>query len=112
MAAKNAYLLMTAKKYPNNWDIQLMDVKSRISTMHVVEIQQPTESAILLIIDKMFKQRGLKVKQTVVEYIANHIERSYEAVNYWVNIIDQNLVNKNQRPATKIIKKIIDDYLR
>lgn len=102
---KNAYLLLTSETAPSKWDIKLPDVRSRISTLNIINIQKPDDAAICSIIEKMLLQRGILSKENVVSYIANSIERSYESINYWVNRIDKN-IDKNTKLSLQVVKEI------
>jgi chromosomal replication initiation ATPase DnaA len=106
--SQNAYLLMTAKTYPCNWQLRLDDVKSRMATVNVIRIQRPDEIAINSIIEKMLLQRGICTTAKVIEYIANRIERSYESINYWINQIDRSLVEKKTKISLRGLRSIIN----
>jgi chromosomal replication initiation ATPase DnaA len=54
----------------------------------------------------MLLQRGISVKENVIEYIANRIERSYESINYWIKRIDDKLINEKSKVSLKAIKDI------
>lgn len=103
---KDAFILFTAKLPPMKWNLKLEDIKSRISTVNVLRIQQPGEMAFHQILDKMLLQRGIKVSEEVLDYIANRIERSYDSMIYWVNKLDKQIVNKT-KPSLANIRKII-----
>ncbi len=104
---KNAYLLMTAATSPNKWDLKFKDIKSRLSTLNIIRIQKPNESAITSIIEKMLLQRGILAKENVISYISNRIERSYESINYWINKLDSLLIDKKSGLSIKIVKEVI-----
>jgi chromosomal replication initiation ATPase DnaA len=103
----NAYLLITAKSYPCNWNITLSDVKSRLSTISVIRIQKPNGETMLSIIEKMLERRGISAKKPIIEYIANRIERSYESINYWVKLIDNKLIDSGSTLSLGFIKTIL-----
>ncbi len=105
---KNAYLLMTAKQYPNKWNLKFEDIKSRLSTISIIKIQKPNETAMYSIIEKMLLQRGIQVKLNVIEYMANRIERSYESINYWINQIDSKLINRKSKLSIQFVKEILN----
>ncbi|MDR1364995.1 MAG: hypothetical protein LBJ42_00205 [Holosporales bacterium] len=105
--ANDAFLLVTAKTYPNNWQVRLNDVRSRVSSMSVVKIQKPDEIAMPLIIEKMMAQRGLSIGEGVAEYVSNRIDRSYESLNYWVNAIDNKLIGKRAKVSLSVIRDIL-----
>ena len=105
---KNAYLLMTAKQYPNKWNLKFEDIKSRLSTISIIKIQKPNETAMYSIIEKMLLQRGIQVKLNVIEYMTNRIERSYESINYWINQIDSKLINRKSKLSIQFVKEILN----
>lgn len=99
----NAYLLLTAKNPPIRWNIQLSDVRSRLLTINVLNIHKPDDIAIFGIVRQMLKQRGLDPQDSVVSYIVNNVERSYESINYWIDRIDS-MVNKNSKLSLGLVK--------
>ncbi len=105
--AQNAYLLMTAKSYPNKWNVGLADVKSRLSTVSVVCIQKPNEYAMTAILEYMLKQRGLILNQQSINYLVLHLERSYVAVNLFVEKLDIYLRQTQAKPTLQTIKNIL-----
>ncbi len=102
----SAYLLLTAKKTPNTWNLQYEDVRSRLSTVDIVRIDGPDDSVINSIISKMLQQRGLMVSDDVVIYIANRIERSYASIAYWINKIDTLQIDKSHKLSIHSIKEL------
>lgn len=107
ISEKNAYLLMTASSSPNKWNLKFEDIKSRLSTVNIIRIQKPNETAMLSIIEKMLLQRGIEAKNNIISYIANRIERSYESINYWINKLDSTLRDKKTKISIQTIKEII-----
>ncbi|MDR1488811.1 MAG: hypothetical protein LBI26_03680 [Holosporales bacterium] len=103
----NAYLLLTAKNPPIKWNIKLVDLKSRIFTISMLNIQRPNEEAILGIIRQILKQRGLRISDSAIGYIINNMERSYEAIMHLMSKIEENLDRKNEI-TLNFVKKIID----
>lgn len=104
--SSGAYLLLTAKNYPNAWSLALEDMRSRLSTVDVIQINRPNDTAISLIISKMLFQRGIIVPDDVITFIANRIERSYASISYWVNRIDTSLVDRNRKLSIHSIKSL------
>lgn len=102
----DAYLLLTAKNPPIRWNIQLADVRSRLLTVNVLNIYKPDERAITGIITQMLKQRGLEAQESIVCYIANNVERSYESINFWINRIDS-MISKKSKLTLSLVKTVI-----
>ncbi len=103
----NAYALFVSKEPPVRWNIKLADVKSRLFTMSVLNIKNPSESAMQTVIFEMFKQRGIIVQNSIITMIMNNIERSYASIVNLVNAIDVKLLNNNKLNK-QIIKQILD----
>lgn len=101
---KNAYVLMTAKNTPSRWSIKLPDIRSRITTINVINIQSPNEDEMKQILVKMLAKRGLTPYNEVVNYICNRIDRSYESMNYWAHQIDQ-MSNSNRREIMQKLRE-------
>ena len=104
--SSNSYLLLTAKNYPNTWHLGLEDIRSRLSTVDVVQIHKPNDTAMSLIISKMLFQRGLIASDEVITFIANRIERSYASIAYWVNRIDTSLIDRNHKLSIHSVKSL------
>ena len=104
--SSGAYLLMTAKDYPNAWKLGLEDIRSRLSTVDVVQIHKPNDTAISSIISKMLNQRGLIAPDDVITFISNRIERTYSSISYWVNRIDTSLIDRNHKLSIHSIKSL------
>lgn len=104
---KNAYLLLTATTSPNHWNVTFKDIRSRLSTLNIIRLQKPNEQMMYSIIEKMLIKRGICVGQNVIQYIANRIERSYEAIHYWINKLDTELIDKQVKLSIKTVRDII-----
>ena len=99
--------MFVSKEPPVRWNIKLADVKSRLFTMSVLNIKNPSESAMQTVIFEMFKQRGIIVQNSIITMIMNNIERSYASIVNLVNAIDVKLLNNNKLNK-QIIKQILD----
>ncbi len=103
---RNGYLLMTAKTYPNDWKLKYEDIKSRLRTVDVITVQRPNEQAVSAILEQMLLQRGLVGTPEIIEYIANRIERTYEAMRCVVNRIDSYQMGKKGKLNMQAIRAI------
>jgi chromosomal replication initiation ATPase DnaA len=97
---KNAYMLFTAKTPPIRWNLKIADIRSRVLTISVLNIQKPNEEAAARIIKQMLRMRGIEILDDVVEYIITHSERTYKSINSLVNKIDNKLISKKRQRLT------------
>jgi chromosomal replication initiation ATPase DnaA len=107
---KNAYILMVAKNPPLKWQIKLPDIRSRISTINVINIKRPNENEMRCIFEKMLEQRGIKDCIEIIDYIINRIDRSYSSMNFWAQQIDQAICS-NKRQSLQNIKDKLEETL-
>jgi chromosomal replication initiation ATPase DnaA len=103
---KNAYVLMTAKNPPSRWRTKLPDIRSRISTINVINIHGPNEDEMKQIFEKMLERRGIKAHDEMINYICNRIDRSYESMNYWAHQLDQITSSKRREVLQKLKTKL------
>ncbi len=92
---RNLYVLATASKEPHMWDIKLQDTVSRIATIHIERITNPCD-AIESVVSKMLENNGIEACSNIVRYISNNIERSYEAINRLIIMINKFLPERKK----------------
>jgi chromosomal replication initiation ATPase DnaA len=105
---KNAYILMTAKNPPVKWQIKLPDIRSRIATINVIDIQKPDEDEMRLIFEKMLEQRGIKAWHEVINYVCNRIDRSYSSMTYWAQQLNL-MMGANKRESLQKLRASLKD---
>ena len=81
LLANNCYLLLTSKKDPKFWTVNLPDLRSRILGMRNVRLLPPDDKLFLALIAKLFADRQIYPKPEVLQYIARHGERSFSAAS-------------------------------
>ena len=61
-------------------NIQLPDLKSRINSFHSVEIYQPDDHLVKVLLFKYFSIQQIKIDTGVVEFLNKRISRNYEDI--------------------------------
>jgi chromosomal replication initiation ATPase DnaA len=83
------YLAITARAWPDAWGVQIKDLLSRLRLAPAIEIGEPDDALIRAVLVKLFLDRQLVVDTSVVEYLANRIERSLDAARNVVALLDK-----------------------
>ncbi|MBY0282228.1 MAG: hypothetical protein K2W94_08785 [Alphaproteobacteria bacterium] len=104
----NVFLMMTAKKPPTQWETNLPDLKSRLSTIVAAELSQPDDVLLASIFQKQLYERGLRVSTEVIEFLLKHIERSFGAANLWINKLDRYAATHRRTITIPLIKELLD----
>lgn len=98
------HLLITGRTAPNLWDVSLPDLKSRLATIPVAEINEPDDHLLMILLVKLFSDRQLQVDLAVVDYIIKRIERSFTAAKTLVDAIDRHAL-ADKRKITRALAK-------
>lgn len=101
---QGTHLLVTAKLPPNRWNVALPDLRSRLATLTVAEMQDPDDHLLMVLMVKLFSDRQLQVDLSVIGYILPRIERSYDAAKALVEALDRSALagkRKITRPLAK-----------
>ena len=96
----NAFLVITARDYPDRWGLKTADLLSRLRLAPVVEIGAPDEVLVRAVLVKLFVDRQLIVDTTLIEYLAIRIERSLGGARKIVEALDREALAQG-RPITR-----------
>jgi chromosomal replication initiation ATPase DnaA len=96
----SAFVLMTARAAPA--EVELRDLRSRLRAIPTVQLLPPDDHLFRALVVKFCADRQLPVDETVVTYIASHIERSYAALRRAVELLDSEALRLG-RPVTRAL---------
>ncbi|MEM5517297.1 hypothetical protein WNY37_10065 [Henriciella sp. AS95] len=77
-------LLITGNASPAQWRVKLPDLASRLKSMTLVELAPPDDEMVSIRLRRAMKQRFLKLPEGVETYLLIRIERSYLAIETFV----------------------------
>ena len=101
------YLLITSEKTPNQIQLKIKDLQSRLSAFLVAQLKEPDESLLIEIIKKNFSEKQINISQNFIEYILNRIERTYSAAWNICEVIDQKSLEEKKKISFRFLKKIL-----
>jgi len=88
MAERHGHLLLTASRPPQQWQVQLADLRSRLLALPVASIRPPDDALLRAVLSKLFADRQLAVPEEVVDFLLPRMERSFEAAGRLAGLID------------------------
>jgi len=97
-----ADILLTAKKEPRGWQVELSDLMSRLSRLPVVKLEPPDDLLLQAVMMKLFADRQVTVDASVLRYLAMRVERSFAAVRDMVVRLDRAAIEA-KRPVTRTL---------
>jgi len=108
---KNFKVLLTSRLPIKELNIRLQDLKSRLLAYSHSNILLPTDDVLRGIIIKISKDKGILLSDAVINYILNHLERSYSIINSFINELDQLSLIRKKKITIPFIKKFMESEL-
>ncbi len=82
-------LLITGQSAPSRWELSLADLRSRLESVPVVQLESPDDDLLSMIMVKLFDDRQLPVSPKLIRFLVARVGRSYEAVHQMVAELDK-----------------------
>ncbi|MFZ4540601.1 MAG: HdaA/DnaA family protein [Rickettsiales bacterium] len=86
--ARGDYLLLTASSPAAELAFTLPDLRSRLLALPAVRLGEPDDALLMGVLAKQFADRQLRITPDVLQFAAQHIERSYAAAEAFVKALD------------------------
>jgi chromosomal replication initiation ATPase DnaA len=99
---ESAYMLLTARSTLSGLPVTIRDLASRLRALPVVTLASPDDALLRALIVKLATDRQLPVDEALVNYLVNHIERSFAAVHAAVQRLDEEAMRQH-RPVTRAL---------
>ena len=99
---EQADVLFTARIAPSSFPVRIRDLASRLRALPVVSLAAPEDSLLRALIVKLAADRQLAVDASLVNYLANRIERSFAGVRAAVARLDEEALRQH-RPVTRTL---------
>jgi hypothetical protein len=100
-------LLLTAGRAPGELEISLPDLRSRVRALPHAPILPPDEGLIAALLVKLFSDRQLRIEPHVVSHLARHLDRSTEAVQRAVALIDRLALASRRRVTRALVSEAL-----
>jgi hypothetical protein len=102
-------LLILADAPAPLWDIQLPDLRSRMTATPHVEIAEPDDALIAGLLMKLLGDRGVAVPAELPAFLVPRIERSYVAVQQVVDALDRAALSNHRRMTVAMAKRALGE---
>ena len=105
---KKTYLFLSMTNKLASQNILLPDLKSRLMAAPQVEITQPDEHDLSVILTKLANDRQLKIDPDVMKYILPRIERSFASARDLINLIDEQALAQKRAVTVPFVRGVVD----
>ncbi len=103
----NKYLIISSPISLKKFKIKLKDLNSRFTSFIEVGIDLPTDDLIKVILTKNFSDKQISINKKNIDYILNNIDRSFEKINLFSNLIDNLSLEKAKPINLQLIKDVL-----
>ena len=82
-------------------------MRSRLDAIFEAKIQEPDDKLMEYIIVKIFNDRQIAANPKIVSYLMKRLDRSYEGINKFLDLIDNFSLEKGKRISVKLISEYL-----
>jgi chromosomal replication initiation ATPase DnaA len=108
IAESRGHLLLLSRQPPARWSVHLPDLASRLSAMPAVAIEPPDEVLTEALLVKLFADRQLAVAPEIIAYLTPRLERSFEALRRFTDLIDQESLARHRNITLPFVREIVE----
>jgi len=103
----NKIIVINSSKSLKKFEIELVDLKSRLNSFLEIQIDLPTDELIRVIISKTFSDKQIDLNSRNLEFIIKNIERSYDKIFQFIKDIDNISLSTGKSININLIKKVL-----
>lgn len=104
---KNCSLLLTADKNPTLIKYHLEDLASRLKNIFAIEIKNPENDLMKMLLVKQFSAKQLKINDKIIDYLAGNLDRSYEKIEQITKLLEFYSIERKQKITQKFVKELL-----
>lgn len=104
---RGAFLLLTARRPPDQWGLTTPDLLSRLRLAPLLRLETPDEALLHAVLVKLFVDRQLVVDGSVVDYLALRLDRSLGAARRLVDALDRTSLATHRRITRPVAAEVL-----
>ena len=104
----NNYIVINSIQSIKEFNFNLKDLQSRLSSFIFIGIELPTDDLLNVIISKSFSDKQISLNPKISEYIIKNVERSYEKMFKFLKDIDELSLSTGKSININLIKKALN----
>ena len=102
-------VLITGRMPPGVWDVALPDLRSRLRSAALVEIEEPDDALLRAVLVKLFDDRQLAVVPGLIDYIMPRMERSMAGAAFAVDALDRAALAERKGVTRPLAAKVLGE---
>lgn len=101
-------LLLTARTAPTEWPVSLPDLRSRVNALTVAPVGELDDLVLRGVLDKLFRGRGIRPADDLLDYLVRRIERSAVRAREVVALLDGAATAEHRSVNRALASKVLD----
>lgn len=101
------YILITSSKPVLSLDFHFNDLRSRLLAATSVNIHEPDDEMMSIILAKYFSDRQLKISPEIIDFLIPRVERNFSSVKKVVEEIDDKSMEMQKAVTIPFVKEIL-----
>ena len=102
------FLLINSRISIKNYDLKLIDLKSRLNSFVFIGIDLPNDDLLRVVITKSLSDKQISISPKLSDYIINNVERSYEKMFKFIKDLDELSLSTGKSININLIKKVLN----
>ena len=102
------FLLINSKIPIKDYDLKLIDLKSRLNSFVFIGIDLPNDDLLKVVITKSLSDKQISISPKLSDYIINNVERSYEKMFKFIKDLDELSLSTGKSININLIKKVLN----
>ena len=102
------FLLINSRISIKDYDLNLLDLKSRLNSFIFIGIDLPNDDLLRVVITKSLSDKQISISPKLSDYIINNVERSYEKMFKFIKDLDELSLSTGKSININLIKKVLN----
>lgn len=100
-------IVLAGRAEPRDWAGDLKDLETRLNAAPRITLAEPDEALLRAVMTKIFRDRQLRAPETIADYAAPRIEKTFAAAQAFVAALDALSIEKGQPIGLKLAREAI-----
>jgi len=100
-------LLITADHWPNDWNVTLPDLRSRLIATPHVALGDPDDQLIGQLLQRLLERRGIVLPDDVVHYLVPRVPRSHVAIVRLADALDAAALSERRAMTIPFARQVL-----